>query len=554
MPDFIGVLAARGFDFRRRGGENYEGACPRCGGDDRIQIMLEGDRYNAEPHWFCRQAGGCGQCERGSGDLPYFLMTFGEELYGHQVRYPEACEKLGVAAKGQKYSGTSSGTSFRHFSPNGRDSSKSSRHFSSKTAPEPEKYPSDEWMAEAEKLTAWAEGQLWQSAEGQAYLAERFIEPETARAFRLGWVPQKFFPEREAWGLPPVMKKDGRPKKVWISNGLLIPTLRKRGVVAVTIRRNDFKQGDELPKICQVASGVPALYIMAGSIGQPVVIVEGPLDALLVWQESKGTVAALSPIGTTKTLSALPSQVVQMIEAAPLALLTLDNDGIRGDAKQDTGLLSSKAWLERFPRLIMHRTPTAKDPGDYIKAGGDFKGFLAYGIRKNIHRVYEINGRTTCSAALAALTGEVVDPAAFQVPTSTASTPSAGGARADHAADFAPMAMERPPVPSLSMPDMLGGRPVCYLPQEPPERLRDILPPDLRGMGIPKEGLPLVMRGISSCGWTLRDAGGELELMAGHGSPRNEDGVRGYLRVHREQIKATWARMLQERKAEGVAS
>jgi len=534
MPDFIGVLAARGFDFRRRGGETYEGACPRCGGDDRIQIMLEGDRYNAEPHWFCRQAGGCGQCERGSGDLPYFLMTFGEELYGHQVRYPEACEKLGVAAKGQKYSGTSSGTSFRHFSPNGRDSSKSSRHFSSKTAPEPEKYPSDEWMAEAEKLTAWAEGQLWQSEEGQAYLAERFIEPETARAFRLGWVPQKFFPEREQWGLPPVMKKDGRPKKIWISNGLLIPTLRKRGVVAVTIRRNDFKQGDELPKICQVASGVPALYIMAGSIGQPVVIVEGPLDALLVWQESKGTVAALSPIGTTKTLSALPSQVVQMIEAAPLALLTLDNDGIRGDATQDTGLLSSKAWLERFPGLIMHRTPTAKDPGDYIKAGGDFKGFLAYGIKKHLDRVKTAEGFTTCSAAIAALTGEVVDPAGFQPQP----------ARAENDFPFASMtttATEKTEGADLA-PDMLDGFPVCYLPQETPERLRWILPPDLKGMGMPTQGLPLVLRGISACGWTLREAGGRLELMKGTGGARNEDGVRGYLRVHREQITETWRR------------
>ena len=545
MSDLTAILSAHGFEFRHRGGENYEGACPRCGGDDRIQIFLQGGGNFAEPHWFCRQGEGCGQCKRPHGDLPFFLMEFGQEIFGHDVRYPEACEHLGV------YCRKGGGGGNRQVGKSPQKGLPTSADFSE---PKPEQYPSDTWRAQAEKLTAWAEGQLWQSAEGQAYLAERFIEPETARAFRLGWVPKMYFPTREEWGLPTVLKQDNTPKKVWISNGLLIPTLRRSGVVAVTIRRNDYKPGDHWPKICQVASGVPALYIMAGQLGQPLVIVEGPLDALLVWQESKGTVAALSPIGTTKTLKNLPEQVVRMIKAAPMAFLMLDNDAIREDAKQDTGRISSKAWLERFPKLIMHRTHTAKDPGDFIEAGGDFPGLLAYGIRKNLHRVYEIPGRTTCSAALAALTGEVVDPAAFQVPTSTASTPSAGGARADHAADFAPMAMERPPVPSLSMPDMLGGRPVCYLPQEPPERLRGILPPDLRGMGIPKEGLPLVMRGISSCGWTLREAGGELELMAGHGSPRNEEGVRGYLRVHREQIKATWARMLQERKAEGVAS
>ena len=538
MSDLTAILSAHGFEFRHRGGENYQGACPRCGGDDRVQLFLQGGGAFNEPHWFCRQKDGCGQCKRGHGDLPFFLMEFGREIFGHEVRYPEACEMLGERCRQGSGASRQVGKSPQKGLPTSADFSE----------PKPEQYPSDTWRAQAEKLTAWAEGQLWQSAEGQAYLAERFIEPETARTFRLGWVPQKFFPTREEWGLPPEMKADGKtPKKVWISNGLLIPTLRRSGVVAVTIRRNDFKKGDKLPKICQVASGVPALYIMAGQLGQPLVIVEGPLDALLVWQESGGTVAALSPIGTTKTLKNLPEQVVRMIKSAPLAFLMLDNDGEREDATQDTGLISSKAWLERFPRLIMHRTPTAKDPGDYIKAGGDFRGFLAYGIRKNLHRVYEIDGRTTCAAALAALTGEVVE-----VPAAVPAQASAGGVRADQCIPFAPMEPRTAPS-SLSAPDMLGGLPVCYLPQAVPDRLRGILPPDLRGMGRPLQGLPLVLRGISSCGWTLREAGGQLELMAGHGSPRNEDGVRGYLRVHREQIAETWARMLQEEKAEGVA-
>ncbi len=89
-------------------------------------------------------------------------------------------------------------------------------------------------------------------------------------------------------------------------------------------------------------------------------------------------------------------------------------------------------------------------------------------------------------------------------------------------------------------PDVVDRRPVCYLPQETPERLRGIMPPDLRGMGIPTQGLPLILRGISACGWTLESKAGRLELRKARVDARNREGVEAFLGAHRAQIAATW--------------
>lgn len=86
-------------------------------------------------------------------------------------------------------------------------------------------------------------------------------------------------------------------------------------------------------------------------------------------------------------------------------------------------------------------------------------------------------------------------------------------------------------------PDTFEGKPCCFLPQETPERLRGILPPDLQGMGIPMQGLPLILRGISACGWTLENGVNGLEIRKSRQNARNAEGVLGYFRVHRKGIE-----------------
>lgn len=95
------------------------------------------------------------------------------------------------------------------------------------------------------------------------------------------------------------------------------------------------------------------------------------------------------------------------------------------------------------------------------------------------------------------------------------------------------------PLPVEWTPDKWDGRPCCFLPHTP-ERLRGVIPTDLRGMRIPSNGLPPFLRGISACGWTLELSGGELHLKRAHPAARNEAGCLGYIRIHAKNVAADW--------------
>lgn len=104
------------------------------------------------------------------------------------------------------------------------------------------------------------------------------------------------------------------------------------------------------------------------------------------------------------------------------------------------------------------------------------------------------------------------------------------------------ISLEFPTIDFFPAPDTFEGRPCCYLPQETPERLRGIMPPDLQGLGVPMQGLPLVLRGISACGWRPELVNGRLELRPVRADARNEEGVLGYFSKHREKIESEWGR------------
>jgi len=97
---------------------------------------------------------------------------------------------------------------------------------------------------------------------------------------------------------------------------------------------------------------------------------------------------------------------------------------------------------------------------------------------------------------------------------------------------------ENPETPRA--PDTFEGKPCCFLPQETPERLRGILPPDLQGMGLPMQGLPPILRGISACGWTLENGESGLEIRRSRPNARNEEGVKKYFQKHEKRILVIW--------------
>jgi hypothetical protein len=72
-------------------------------------------------------------------------------------------------------------------------------------------------------------------SEGLAYAEGRGLTPDTVRRLGIGWNPQDRFEAREAWGLEPELNDKGNPRRVWLPAGLVIPSRRKSGLVAVKV-------------------------------------------------------------------------------------------------------------------------------------------------------------------------------------------------------------------------------------------------------------------------------------------------------------------------------
>ncbi len=320
------------------GGE-YAGPCPSCGGTDRFHVWPEqgdGGRY------WCR---GCSK----SGDAIQYLKDF------RGLPYLEACHLLGLEPKS-----------------NGRHSlnwDQRSRQPGSTTAtwkPKESTLPGDQWSLKAGQFVEWSEQQLWTTDQGKealSWLHGRGLLDDTIKRFRPGWNTQNWFPKREAWGLPTVRKDDGKPKKLWLPLGLVIPKIAGERVDRVRVRQPD---------------GNPRYFLVPGSDTGPLVIPGGPacvvveseLDAILLHQEA-GDLAAVVALGSA---SIRPDrEAAAILDGAETILLALDAD--------EAGARSAWGWWhEQFPKAKRWPTIQGKDPSEARQNGLDLRAWVMAGL------------------------------------------------------------------------------------------------------------------------------------------------------------------------------
>lgn len=127
--------------------------------------------------------------------------------------------------------------------------------------------------------------------------------------------------------------------------------------------------------------------------GDPLLIVEGEFDALVLWSAGVRNVIAIT--GGAGTI--LPEWVAQL-EAVPRILLCLDND--------DAGRKGAQAWARRlgYERCFEVRLPSGvKDPGEFFENGGTADAFRDL-LRQA--RPFEISGVWTIERAWRALIDE----------------------------------------------------------------------------------------------------------------------------------------------------
>jgi len=239
------TLAERHSELRRESAREFAGACPKCGGADRLHVTEE---------WFF-----CRQCHDKRGDSIEFVRWLEPGL-----SFADAVARL---AGGQG--------SALPAAPVARRKPERRRQTQPAT-----------WQAKAERLVAEAQARLWRSEgePGQAYLGSRALEPATWLAYGLGYRPEVAVPGTEG--------KERAPAIVlpWYAGGKLV-AVRYRFLTAQGDAKLTAESGSQF---AGRLFGGQVLPRFAPDAEQPterlraLLLVEGEINGMSVWQCAGG--------------------------------------------------------------------------------------------------------------------------------------------------------------------------------------------------------------------------------------------------------------------------
>ena len=143
--------------------------------------------------------------------------------------------------------------------------------------------PAQLWQEKAEKFVEWSQENLKKNKEVLAWLVARGINQQAAEAARLGWNPgengRDIFRARAAWGLPVLKKEDGKPRMLWIPQGLVIPCEASPESRGNLIQRIRVRRPEGSPRFYVVPGSSMATMII-GEERKAFVVVESELDAI----------------------------------------------------------------------------------------------------------------------------------------------------------------------------------------------------------------------------------------------------------------------------------
>lgn len=227
------------------------------------------------------------------------------------------------------------------------------------------------WQEKAKIVIERTGQRLWEEVGGEVrnWLKTRGINEETARKAELGFIPKDVYLERKNWGLSPeTSDKTGKPKKVWLPEGLLIPCRRDGSIIRLRIRR--FEPDIEPKYILVPGSDTRPMLLKANEDVSDWIIIESELDALLI-QEKAGDIVNIAALGSAQIKP--DDELKEVFCGATTILVSLDSDEAGAKASWET-------WLSSFPNAKRWPVPEGKDPGEFYKAGGDIRLWFEAGL------------------------------------------------------------------------------------------------------------------------------------------------------------------------------
>lgn len=348
-----------GFTPVKKTATEWSSPCPRCGGKDRCSLWP--DEQNGRGYYWCRQ------CEA-RGDGIQLLRDFAG------MSYADACQRVGVATMGNlKAPVLPKARKMEGFQPvRGRMGGL-------------EGVDHEKWQDKAERFVTWGTDRLLQSDRQMAWLAARGLDEAAVRRYRLGYNPGErgkncIVRPRETWGLPTQTKDDGKPKRLWLPRGIMVPQIvtgpsGQSRIERIRIRRldEDRKEFRHEHKYHVVeGSGTDLLWLPCVSDRDSgvVVVQETELDAYMLHALAGDMVSCLASL--TSNIRKMSSAIFDCLQEARCILVALDMD--------KAGAEGWPRWQATFPSAKRWPVPTGKDAGEAFSAGVDLRLWLLAGI------------------------------------------------------------------------------------------------------------------------------------------------------------------------------
>jgi DNA primase len=318
-----------------RGGQ-YNGPCPfpRCGGIDRFRIQPSHGAYG----WFV-----CNQCGRKGSAVDYLMQKRG-------LSKGDALALVGWTPSDEE----------RHSSlqePLPASAQQAHPHWEA---------PPLQWQTIAQTFVQYCQGVLWseQGRHALDYLRKRGLTDQTIEAAHLGYYPRATLGTASAWGRP-----------VKLTPGIILPWFHQGKIWRLTVRNEQRLSGaGRYRQLAGSANGLYLAELLTGS--RPVVLVEGELDALSVWQTC-GDLVAVVATGTTQ--GGHTPQWVSLLATQPRVLIAFDAD------EEERGDRAAHWWYTRLftaSRLI----PWGKDANQMLQHGADLHTWIAGALEEPLRR------------------------------------------------------------------------------------------------------------------------------------------------------------------------
>lgn len=312
------------------GGE-FHSSCPQCGGTDRFYIQPYRQMYNCIGSYCCRRCG----------------------IYGNAIQFARQFLNL----------------SFQEAATTVNAVIKETPWYDFKQLYEPQastiKNLPTLWQEQATAFIEQAHTLLLHQPDVLDFLAHRGLPLEAVQKYKFAWSDNNEFLLRSSWGLDEQCA-DGKPRKLWIPKGLVIPTRQADGkVVRMKVRRFDWKDNDKLPKYIAISGSMNGLNIIGDRKLPCMIIVESELDAYAIDYTAHDHMCAVAVGSNIKN----PDNITDYYaKKASHLLICHDND--------PAGIQMLKKWKHLYPHARAFPTPIGKDIGEAIQQGLNIREWL----------------------------------------------------------------------------------------------------------------------------------------------------------------------------------